>query len=93
MLQFSANPGRFSLTEISTDDNGQESTEIRAEFPWGQETIETIHNVSTKMFDNLDPAVQETFLVSIKLRISTLPSDIIKHKSNFSREVNIIFKP
>lgn len=72
LLQFSANPGRFSLTEICTDDNGQESTEIRAEFPWGQETIETIHNVSTKMFDNLDPADQETFLVSVELWISTL---------------------
>lgn len=64
--QFSANPGRFSLTEISIDDNGQESTEIRAEFEWGQETIETIRNVNTKMFDSLEPAEQEMFLVSSK---------------------------
>lgn len=54
------------MTEISTDDNGQESTEIRAEFAWGQETIETIRNVNTKMFDHLDPAEQEMFFVSIK---------------------------
>lgn len=63
--QFSANPGRFSLTEILTDDNGQETTEIRAEFEWGQETIETIRNVNTKMFDSLEPAEQEMFLVSV----------------------------
>jgi len=67
--QFSANPGRFSLTEISIDDNGQESTEIRAEFEWGQETIETIRNVNTKMFESLEPAEQEIFLVSSKCQI------------------------
>ncbi|KAL5233152.1 hypothetical protein ACI65C_000562 [Semiaphis heraclei] len=65
---FSANPGRFSLTEISTDDNGQESTEIRAEFEWGQETIETIRNVSTKMFDSLEPAEQDIFLSRVGKR-------------------------
>jgi len=54
------------LTEISIDDNGQESTEIRAEFEWGQETIETIRNVNTKMFDSLEPAEQEMFLGSSK---------------------------
>lgn len=54
------------MTEILTDDNGQETTEIRAEFEWGQETIETIRNVNTKMFDNLEPAEQEMFLVSVK---------------------------
>jgi len=54
------------LTEISVDDNGQESTEIRAEFEWGQETIETIRNVNTKMFDSLEPVEQEMFLVSSK---------------------------
>lgn len=66
-VQFSANPGRFSLTEISTDENGQESTEIQAEFVWGQETIETVRNVGTKMFDSLDPTEQEMFLVSIHI--------------------------
>lgn len=70
--QFSANPGRFSLTEISTDDNGQETTEIRAEFEWGQETIETIRNVNTKMFDSLEPAEQEMFLVSVR-RQNSIP--------------------
>lgn len=52
------------MTEISTDNNGQESTEIRAEFAWGQETIETIRNVGTKMFDNLNSVDEEMFLVS-----------------------------
>lgn len=51
------------MTEILTDDNGHETTEIKAEFPWGQETIETIRNISTKMFENLDLADHETFLV------------------------------
>lgn len=55
------------MTEISTDDNGQESTEIQAEFPWGRETIEIIRNISSKMFDNLCPQEQEMFLVSVKL--------------------------
>lgn len=64
-VKFSANPGKFSLAEISVDNNGQESTEIRAEFPWGQETIETIRNLNTKIFDNLDASEQEMFLVSI----------------------------
>ncbi|XP_025416295.1 DNA polymerase subunit gamma-2, mitochondrial isoform X2 [Sipha flava] len=66
--KFSANPGRFSLTEILIDENGQESTEIRAEFPWGQETIETIRNISTKMFDNLDPLEQEMFIARVGKR-------------------------
>jgi len=56
------------LTEISIDDNGQESTEIRAEFEWGQETIETIRNINTKMFDSLEPGEQEMFLVSSKFQ-------------------------
>ncbi|XP_050425367.1 DNA polymerase subunit gamma-2, mitochondrial-like isoform X4 [Adelges cooleyi] len=60
--KFSANPGKFSLTEISTDDTGQECTEIRAEFDWGQETIETISNVGSKFFDKLDPTDREKFL-------------------------------
>jgi hypothetical protein len=60
------------LTEISIDDNGQETTEIRAEFEWGQETIETIRNINTKMFDSLEPAEQEMFLVSIE-RPNSIP--------------------
>jgi len=60
------------LTEILTDDNGQETTEIRAEFGWGQETIETIRNVNTKMFESLEPAEQEMFLVSVR-RQNSIP--------------------
>ncbi|VVC44256.1 Anticodon-binding [Cinara cedri] len=78
--KFSANPGRFSLTEICTDDNGLESTEIRAEFPWGQETIETIHNVNTKMFDNLDLVEQETFLARVGKR-KVLPHLVVSETS------------
>lgn len=75
------------MTEILTDDNGHESTEIRAEFPWGQETIETIRNISTKMFDNLDPVEQETFLVCIVMSLST-----IKYKITIFNDFIIQFK-
>ncbi|XP_050523559.1 DNA polymerase subunit gamma-2, mitochondrial [Daktulosphaira vitifoliae] len=63
--KFSANPGKFSLTEILTDESGQEYTEIKVEFDWGQETIETIRNIGTKLLDKLDPTNQELFLAKV----------------------------
>ncbi|CAH0387948.1 unnamed protein product [Bemisia tabaci] len=61
--KFSANPGRFSLEEKkSSQFNNVDLVCIKAEFPWGQETVETIHNFGTSFFDQLSSSVKEKFM-------------------------------
>lgn len=42
ILQFSASPGRYALTDIQTLDSGKQSIEITSTYPWGSHVIETI---------------------------------------------------
>ncbi|XP_075230589.1 DNA polymerase subunit gamma-2, mitochondrial [Lycorma delicatula] len=49
--KFSMDPGRFSLTETKNDKEGK--VEIKAKFPWGLITIESIRNHSTEFFSAL----------------------------------------
>ncbi|KAJ9584663.1 hypothetical protein L9F63_020988 [Diploptera punctata] len=51
LLQFSASPGRFSLTDIQNMPEAQ-LVEIKAEFPWGSQTVETIRYFGAKPFEN-----------------------------------------
>lgn len=41
MWQFSASPGRYSLTDIKNENNKQ-YVEIKAEYPWGSQLLESI---------------------------------------------------
>ena len=61
-FQFSASPGRFFLTDIQSSPDGQ-LVEIKAEFPWGSETVETVRYTGTKLFENTDSAERELFEV------------------------------
>nr|CAI5823090.1 unnamed protein product [Callosobruchus analis] len=40
--RISASPGRYSLTDIKTCENGSQNVEIRAKYPWGDQQIEKL---------------------------------------------------
>ena len=61
-FQFSASPGRFFLTDIQSSPDGQ-LVEIKAEFPWGSEIVETVHYSGTKLFENIESTEREIFEV------------------------------
>lgn len=42
ILQFSASPGRYALTDIQTSASGKQSIEITSTYPWGSHVIESI---------------------------------------------------
>ncbi|XP_069692338.1 DNA polymerase subunit gamma-2, mitochondrial isoform X2 [Periplaneta americana] len=55
-------PGRFSLTDIHNGQDGQ-LVEIKADFPWGSETVETIQYIGSKPFENIETTEKELFEV------------------------------
>lgn len=58
--KFSASPGRFFLTDIQSTPDGQ-LVEIKAEFPWGSETVETVCYSGAKLFENIESTERELF--------------------------------
>ncbi|XP_069692339.1 DNA polymerase subunit gamma-2, mitochondrial isoform X3 [Periplaneta americana] len=62
LSKFSAFPGRFSLTDIHNGQDGQ-LVEIKADFPWGSETVETIQYIGSKPFENIETTEKELFEV------------------------------
>ncbi|PNF36374.1 hypothetical protein B7P43_G18031 [Cryptotermes secundus] len=58
--KFSASPGRFLLTDIQSGPDGQ-VVEIKAEFPWGSETVETVRFLGAKVFENVEGKERELF--------------------------------
>jgi hypothetical protein len=61
-FQFSASPGRFLLADIQSGPDGQ-VVEIKAEFPWGSETVETVRFLGAKVFENVEGTERELFEV------------------------------
>ncbi|KDR10285.1 DNA polymerase subunit gamma-2, mitochondrial [Zootermopsis nevadensis] len=60
--KFSASPGRFFLTDIQSGPDGQ-LVEIKAEFPWGSETVETVCYSGVRLFENIESTEKELFEV------------------------------
>jgi hypothetical protein len=50
------------LTDIQSGPDGQ-LVEIKAEFPWGCETVETVCYSGAKLFDNIEGTERELFEV------------------------------
>uniref|UniRef100_A0A1B6DQ67 Anticodon-binding domain-containing protein n=1 Tax=Clastoptera arizonana TaxID=38151 RepID=A0A1B6DQ67_9HEMI len=70
--KFSADPGRFSLSEIHSESSDLETTHIIANFPWGNETLETITNYGTSLYENLSTS-EKTFFEARDGNKKTLP--------------------
>ncbi|XP_068084430.1 DNA polymerase subunit gamma-2, mitochondrial [Anabrus simplex] len=58
--KFSASPGRFSLADIHSENDGL-TVHIQAEFSWGLENVETICHKGTALFDVLGKSEKELF--------------------------------
>lgn len=52
--QFSASPGRYSLSDIKNCEGSNQSVNIIAEYPWGKYLIETL-KLHTAMHESLNP--------------------------------------
>jgi len=50
------------LTDIQSSPDGQ-LVEIKADFPWGSETVETVCYSGTKLFENIESTERELFEV------------------------------
>jgi hypothetical protein len=46
VFQFSASPGRYILTDIKDGNNGEQSVDIIAKYPWGEQLIESLKVVN-----------------------------------------------
>nr|CAD7460102.1 unnamed protein product [Timema tahoe] len=58
--KFSASPGRFSVTDVQSVEEGQRA-EICAEFPWGSQSVECVTLRGSAPFDKLDNACRQSF--------------------------------
>nr|CAD7576214.1 unnamed protein product [Timema californicum] len=58
--KFSASPGRFSVTDVQSVEEGQRA-EICAEFPWGSQNVECVTLRGSAPFDKLDNARRQIF--------------------------------
>ncbi|XP_065201320.1 DNA polymerase subunit gamma-2, mitochondrial [Planococcus citri] len=63
--KFSADPGRFFLSEIKNDGD-IEYTDIQAKFEWGVESIERIRVLPESSFKHLPVEDQEEWMIKVK---------------------------
>ncbi|XP_018323704.1 DNA polymerase subunit gamma-2, mitochondrial [Agrilus planipennis] len=52
--KISASPGRYNLTDIQENENGRQSVEIKSDFPWGSQVVESM-SIYTCEHNRLQP--------------------------------------
>lgn len=83
--KFSASPGSYSLSEITTTNSGSQLVRVYAKFPWGIETVESI-----ELFLGKHPLLTVEQLVAKDNRKNVQPHFIISTVSLASMFLNSI---